>query len=325
MSRERLKDHANSMYYDILETDGLTYYTPAAAGLGIIADYYNEKIGELIIICDHSKDHRAFSLRKFLNEEAESKFKQISESSDISPLGIILYCSAHSTPILLADDNVIIIFESVSQAPGDLDFSYYKSYERLAAEYPQYNFFFNHGIRQADFFSCIVDAMAILKDAVKIKDIAKVLEERIVTEESENIINRRHIGGIRRSRASSKLLEMAASTKTEIDYLPKAENFHLFYMPEELLKTAQISYFLQISNADGEKKLSSSKGLTLHEKRSKHFDYETSRNHYLFDKGKNYAKIIDERVGDTRTPAESIMPESYYGLLSISKADCHKK
>jgi hypothetical protein len=154
-----------------------------------------------------------------------------------------------------------------------------KGYFRIADLFPEARFYLNAGTRQADEGSCMTDALCILKEALQLPDLIALLE-------AKNIIHH----------------EAFQQNPTSIFRVPKAPNFSLFRMPEQLLFTAQVSAYLEEAGADLSVALRG--GRTLGEYRE-HFVIHVSLlkngtpiasnvNSYLYFKGIEHKRILDQ-------------------------------
>jgi hypothetical protein len=277
-------------------------YQPTPKGAKIVADYYNEKYGTSISVVDHTNSDVA------ANNPLE-RFKKFSEQLALEehsldkPKGFILmHGQNHAIPVLMTREkqedgpqkDYMVIFDSTSG-------SSIKGYYNVANMFQDKQVLLNNGTRQADSQSCITDALAILKDASRIKNLGtNLLRKKAFNYEEYDAQKRKDEG-----RPPNRF----KSTKIEND------NFLVFNMPGKLCKTAQRSEFLQSSSADMSERVISNKSdsFSLMEKRSSSQslvsmigkgnskdgdinDKTLGINRYLHKKSKRHAEIIDEKL-----------------------------
>lgn len=199
----------------------------------------------------------------------------------------------HAVPVLISrehDKNYMIVFDSTSGPRR-------KGYITIANLVPNYKLLLNDGTRQADNGSCVTDALSILKDALRIQQLASNIE----------------------AHKSVSIDVLTPSPERQSSLAPvrlNQANFSLFNMPELLLKTAQISNY--VINADAnldviirspDKPLRNGQGnikpATLKQRReldeltvsfNRSPEQYVGINSYLFKKSKKHAAIIQNEV-----------------------------
>ncbi len=205
-------------------------YQPTTEGMIALSQKYKDKYGVNIHIIDERVfgDHEEQALKRIGRVNKEKGIDSF--LLDDKPVGIILmHGEHHAIPILLSkegDQKFMIIFDSNSGAriPG---------HYRLGNDFPEFQVMINLGTRQADATSCITDSISILKDALRMEGLGSyLLEHKAVTESAPTAPNTER-------QAPKRFFG-----------IPKPDNFTVFKMPEELLKTAQSSEFVTISDPD---------------------------------------------------------------------------
>lgn len=196
-------------------------YQPTPMGIAELCDHYSKKYSIDLISIDFSKilesGSNALNFFKYLQQN-----ESFINVNDGEARGIILsHGSFHAIPVLIYKKNDIqsmVVFDSTSGCR-------IKGYYNMANLFPSFQFFLNAGTRQADEGSCITDAICILKEALMIKDLIDILQ--------------------------NKICHTAPSfVSTSPWQLPEPLNFRLFYMPEKLLLTAQSSKYVTDAGAD---------------------------------------------------------------------------
>jgi hypothetical protein len=264
-------------------------YQPTIKGMAVLAEHYRKKYDIDIRIVDQSAtgipgDYTKSRLGEFKRFLAAHGEELEADLEDGKQIGLILCHNAnHSIPLVMSRDDerktVLTFFDSL--AAGQVN-----NYRFAATElFPEYTVLLNQGTRQADRQSCMADSVAILKDALRMRDLAQhILDHKIVAKSSSD---------------SDSDDEVEGSKET---------NFKLFRMPEELLKTAQVSEFFakaepdpaKIITAGGksleEKRDASKIAVTIHEKGVGEAR-EIPVNSYLHTKSRRFAEIICEELG----------------------------
>ena len=282
----------NPEFYEKLDTGSeyegrrLTAYLPTAKGSKILANYYNRKYpGINIEIIDHS-DSISLSLSRFLTD-----YKRGIIPLKNDPTGFVLYCSGHTTPIIMSKNNIIILDSSDSDGVD-------RVYKTIADQEKEFNFFLNYGTRQSDKYSCSIDAIAILKDALRIPDFIDLIKIRTKENFPNGSKESDFFSPIKRMGMSISDLSSAPYVKDDKEILT-SDNFHQFYLPEELLKLAQRPSFIRDSNPDYDRPLTTSKrGETLRTSLAKQYLEVPHLNYYLLIKGYDYAKSINRAVSE---------------------------
>lgn len=248
-------------------------YQPTPKGVAELCKHYNTKynIDMQILEIQHSNNRE---LKRFetLNE---SELLNISEGKSRGV--ILLQEQNHAVPVIITkQDNKLMIFIFDSTSGGCT-----KAYYNVANLFPNALVYLNSGTRQADSSSCITDAICIVKDALRIKNLAQLIQSKTVKENFSS------------SPTASKL---------KINRITKPNNFSLFQMPEQLLKTAQRSLYLE--HADKNMVITPKKNRTLDYYRNKYTlqvsltkDLDANLpsstiNTYLFNKSRKHKKIL---------------------------------
>lgn len=276
--------HAKPCDYKIL-VDGVyiepQVVQPLPNGAQIIADYYKEKYKVDIRIVDHTQsvesgDNITARFKQFQKETLTTHSNENNQAVGY----ILMHGLHHAIPVIMTREenkDYLIIFDSTSGSRK-------KGYYQIANIIPDVTVLLNNGTRQADTGSCVTDALCILKDALRIEGIANYLiKNKLVAAGSQTPSPER------KSVATATLLY---------------NNFSIFSMPERLLKSAQVSDYLTVSDADMNAVIST-KGTTLEERREKdklivtlnrNPPKETGINNYLYQKSQRHAKIILDEV-----------------------------
>ena len=299
-------------------------YQPTTAGMEILTEHYKTKYAVDIRVIDQSKaevigdnlKHRFAAFKTFLDSKKDEIEKEISAGKQIG--FVLTHGCNHTIPLIISKDRdgnkVMTIFDSTS-GPRT------KGYYLIANMFDDYNLMLNNGSRQKDGQSCMVDSIAILKDALRMPDLAQYLiTHKIMREERAREEDEKEAGAAARPR------QFFGTALTR-------DNFKLFLMPEELLKTAQRSEFAEESKPD-ETKIITASNKTLEQKRGEnrvtvHFDREEGGdlkiNQYLHKKSWKYAKIISEEL-EKRTPSvpSSSTRGAAAGAVSPTAEECLK-
>lgn len=256
---------------------------PTPKGARILAEHYNAKYKINMSILDHGEtsiagDKLLPRFELFHNQTLPS----LLPLKDDLPVGVLLmHGSHHAVPIILSKENgknYMMIFDT-NAGPRK------RGYYPIANLFPDFTILLNNGTRQADNGSCVTDGISILKDALRMKNLGSYLfaEKLISIDESEKHISPR---GRPRQFFGTPL---------------KQENFSIFMMPEELLKSAQISKYVTHAKADMEKVVTKN-NQTLSERRARDtvtvsFNskplVDVGINGYLYKKSLKHADIID--------------------------------
>ena len=255
-------------------------YQPTYEGMVLLSEKYNEKYEIDIRIVNEVDfgDHEPTALKRIRRFKNNADIDTIIESE--KTVGIILmHGENHAIPILFSreeDKKYMIIFDSSSGAriPGHYP---------IGNDFPDFQVMINLGTRQADGTSCITDAICILKDALRMEGLGSYLMQTKAVEDDAKKDETRE----------APRLFFATS---------KPDNFTVFRMPEELLKTAQREDFIEKSEADRKKMITKSND-TLDQKRykdratvafnGKPFE-PTGINRYLHEKSKRHAEYLDK-------------------------------
>lgn len=297
-------------------------YQPTTAGMEILAEHYRKKYAVDIRIVDQSKaeiigdnlKHRFAAFKTFLDSKKDEIEKEISAGKQIG--FVLTHGCNHSIPLIISRDHdgnkVMTIFDSTS-GPRT------KGYYLIANMFDDYNLMLNKGSRQKDGQSCMVDSIAILKDALRMPDLAQHLISHKIAETERSEEDGKEGGATARPR------QFFGTALTR-------DNFKLFLMPEELLKTAQRSEFVEESIPDKTKIITAS-NKTLDQKRVEdrvtvHFNREGGDlkiNQYLHKKSWKYAKIISEELEKKAPEVPSTSPRGAgAGAASPAPEDCLK-
>lgn len=251
---------------------------PTLGGAERLCSYYGKKYEIDMRVVEVTSDlgHCAEVGRfKFLKDNAQY-YSDIHEGKS---RGLILFkIGGYSVPVIIkkVDDKFkFLIFDSTS---GPCIKTYYK----VAELFPEGTVYLNIGTRQADTTSCISDAICILKDGLRIVDLEQQVEAKAVQE----------------GEVSSPVSHSALKLRVN---MIKPNNFHLFRMPEALLKTAQRSAYLE--GADLTQIIDEKKNFTLASYRdrfrltvslySSKKNEPSQINSYLFNKSWRFKKILD--------------------------------
>lgn len=259
---------------------GPMIYQPTTEGMVELAEKYRKKYKVEIKIIDERDwgAHEPVALKRIRRFKDKADIESFLKAD--KPVGVILmHGENHAIPILFSkekEEKYMIIFDSSSGAsiPGHYP---------LGNDFPNFQVMINLGTRQADSTSCITDAICILKDALRMNELGSyLLEYKSVT------------GNIDDSQTREAPRLFFATRKPE--------NFIIFKMPEELLKSSQREDFILKSEADLDKLITKNND-TLAQKRNKSritvsFNdkpkEETGINGYLHSKSKNHARYLDE-------------------------------
>jgi hypothetical protein len=259
---------------------------PTPEGMEILAQRYCQKYQiDLRVYDGRSIEEGDQLIKRFEAFKAQFDFGSLSETRTT---GIILsHGQNHVVPLLFSQENgqkFLIIFDSTSGTRM-------KGYYPIANLFPDYQVLLNFGTRQADDGSCVADALSILKDALRMPELGTYLTENKLHEIVEEGSGRKIFFGT-----------------------PKPNNFKIFLMPEELLKTAQISKFVENSNPDLDKTITKNNE-TLGQRRQRDrtlvsFNRDETKevgiNAYLHKKSQKYRQILDQQ--SEQLPSKSPEP-----------------
>lgn len=269
--------------------DGLFYVEPQiiqplAKGAEVIAKYYSNKYGVNIVIIDHSQTVEAgYNLTKRFQHFCQHTLPTLALTNNSSAGFILMHSDHHAVPVVISrenDKNYMIVFDSTSDKRK-------KGYIQIANLVPDYYLLLNDGTRQADNGSCVTDALAILKRALRINQLAT------------NLITHKFV--------SIDTLTPSPDRQSAV-VQPKLQqnNMGLFNMPEVLLITAQISKFVENADADLNVVINTKEiPETLGQRRARddltvsfNRGPETSVgiNSYLFKKSRKHADIITAEI-----------------------------
>jgi hypothetical protein len=248
-------------------------FQPTPAGLKMLCRHYSRK---------YSIDLRCVDLRDDVisGDNIRYFFEYLRSATHLLDLaegqarGLVLsHGQHHVVPVLIIKKNDIkymFVFDSSSG-------SRVRGYFSLANIFIDYQFYLNLGTRQADEGSCMTDAICILKEALMIPEFTDLV-------------------------ASKQITEHESFAPGRFFTCPKPDNFYLFKMPEKLLLTAQITRYLEQSDADESVILRG--GRSLREYRDDFLlpvildKNETSSitpiNGYLYLKSEEHKKILDD-------------------------------
>jgi hypothetical protein len=271
-------------------------YQPTTAGLEVLAMHYNEKYGLDINIIDNAGKFEAgenlgdhFSeFKKYLDANKAAIEAKIDKGGQAG--FVLCHGSYHVVPLMISRDDagnkVMTIFDS-SSGPR------IKGYHSIANMFDDYNLMLNQGTRQSDTNSCMTDSIAILKDALRLKGLAQHIIEHKISD-----------------RAAEAEAERPVATKaTPL----KRDNFKVFLMPEELLKTAQVSEFVDEAKPDMKRMVTASEK-SLETKRAQNTtqikvngkEVESFPiNSYLHKKSRRFAEIINHQLEKMGAAAEA--------------------
>ena len=291
-----------------LGTINITVYQPTPDGAMILCDRYRSKYSINLQCVDLRGNIRnpenIIDYFSYLHAHPE-----LLDVSDGKPRGLLLtHGSHHAIPILLCERygmRHIVVFDSSSG-------SRIKGYFKPANSFDDHRtlFYLNHGTRQSDGYSCITDGICILKEALMIDELIGVIHNKIVAEHP--------------SLAPYKGPE--GYTPLNIAFTKKPDHFRLFYMPEQLLVTAQRPTYLTESGADLSAMLRG--GKTLGEYRDHYSSTVTlskedgdaayNLNSYLFFKGEEFRNNLNA-IYDAEVGKHSPMPTIDERMPSPSK------
>ncbi len=257
-------------------------YQPTPEGVDILCDYYCKKYNITLQTYEVKAVHHNQERASF---EELSKSRLIKEITNGEKIGVILSNEQnHAIPVLLFKKNDrlhLYIFDSTSGP-------YISSYYDIARIFSDAKVYLNNGTRQADKVSCITDAICVLKDALRINNLNELIELKIANEPCAL------------AHPSSRIKKL---------YKLKPANFSLFNMPEQLLKTAQRSTYLELSGADLETVINPKKNSSLRAFRESHSikaqvtdsrarTQIASINNYLFFKSNRHSLILDQQCSN---------------------------
>lgn len=251
-------------------------YQPTPEGVSALCAHYSKK---------YKINLRHLDLQHVLRESnsLQTAFKFLVKAKYLESLpeealtGVVLTNGQkHAIPLLISKfgENIqLAVFDSTSGPT-------IRGYFQIAMLFPKVHFFLNSGTRQSDSFSCITDAICILKEALQIPGIFKLIH--------------------------SKLIQVHPSLlprKSRFIKLPtKPENFNLFHLPERLMLTAQRSKFVKELDPDFTTILRGGKSLKIFRQSYKFEAYIADNeklvpkkiNGYLFLKSKQHKELFDK-------------------------------
>lgn len=277
--------HVKSSGYRV-EVDG--YYVepiivqPTPKGARIIVKNYSEKYGITISVVDHSNHDLS-------GDNINQRFRALRDDFNTNdlvqgkPIGILLMHSLHhAVPVIFSwenDSKYLIIFDSTS---GNRK----RGYHYVANLFPEFNVLLNNGTRQADNGSCVTDGICVLKDALRIQALGTYLfQQKIIA----------NISPDKNSIIANRIIQPIQLNQ---------DNFFIFHMPEELLKSAQISTFVDAAKPNLDKVIGS-KDAKLHEHREKYRtmvlfnggdETRIPINRYSHAKSQMHAELIDRSI-----------------------------
>lgn len=299
--------------YDLsIEGIDSKFYNPTAQGLRKIAAHYKEKYGIDIEIFETNKD----GLFNFMESNKEV-LKKLPSTEEKKVFGFVLYNEGHTTSVAvikhLGEDH-IIIFDSINNN---------RFYEYVAQNFPDFIFLSNYSNdnsgRQSSKYGCRIDAISIMKDALRLEDFLEQVTSRIKIDDSECC------GGAGKEASSTLLPETESfdffDAKEELAERRLSRNFKLFRMPEELLKTCQRSSFLEGCEPYMSSRLATTKtSLTLEEKRAKHTHSSCSTgkevNAYILEKSHRYHDLL---LSHSDASDQRVAPSTTSKITSFSK------
>ncbi len=267
---------------------------PYASGAEIIAKHYFNKYGVQIVIVDHSKIvENGDNLLKRFQAFCTDTLPHYSLNNNSAIGFVLMHDTNHAVPVLIScenDKNYMVVFDSTSGPRR-------KGYIAIANLVPHFKVLLNDGTRQADNGSCVTDALSILKDALRITQLATNIEAH----KSVSIDTLTPSPERQNSFAAARLNQ---------------PNLGLFNMPEPLLKTAQISNYVIKADANLDtvirspnKPLTDDQGnvkpATLRQRRAadeltvsfnRKPEQSVGINSYLFNKSRKHAAIIKAEV-----------------------------
>jgi hypothetical protein len=282
-----------------LGTINITIYQPTTEGAMILCHHYRSKYNINLQCVDlrgriHNPEN-ALDFFSYLHDNPE-----LLTVSDGKPRGLLLMHGCHhAIPVLLWEHDEMrhmVVFDSSSG-------SHIKGYFKIANLFDDHRtlFYLNHGTRQSDGASCITDGICILKEALMIEDLMSLINNKIVAEHP----------------CFEPYKGPEGYTPLNLAVTKKPDHFRLFYMPEQLLITAQRPTYLTESCADlsvvlrcgktlGEYRDHYSSTVTLSKEDG---DATYNLNSYLFFKGEEFRNnlnaIYDAEVGK-RSPMPTI-------------------
>lgn len=271
-------------------------YRPTAKGLEILVKHYREHYDLDIRL---AKDSHGL-LTEFLHDHGAEISAELLEKRG-HKIGFLFDEGSHITPIIFSQNsagkNEVIIFDST---PTMAEIA------KIARAFPGFQFYLNKGVRQADTDSCGIDAVAILKDSLRIDDLFDIIKERESDSSRTGLMRTSRISNL--AAITTEEAETFLKERTESSSLPP--NLKLFLMPEALMKTAQRPKFFDLTNPDKSQVICTTKGKTLQEKLDQHWvdtaDDSTRVNIYLTQKGYKFASIICASLA--RTPPSDVEP-----------------
>lgn len=253
------------------------FYQPTPEGVALLCTHYSQK---------YSIDLRMFDFRGHVEvpDNCFYMFKHFQECGvldtlkDNSLTGFVFsHGQFHAIPVVVVKQEGKISIACFDSTSG----SRTKGYFRIANLFPEANFYLNCGTRQADSSSCITDAICVLKEALQLENLFKLIEAKKLVEHSS----------------------LASQTRF-FSALPQPKTFTLFHMPEQLMLTAQLSKYLTNEEVASDLSVLLRGGMTLGESRE-HFRMQVSLtqgetiavtgiNSYLFKKSQQHKHWFDQ-------------------------------
>jgi len=253
---------------------------PLPAGAVILAKRYNQKYNININIVDHTNVVQRGDVLK-------DRFAKFRETFDIKkfeegkPVGFLLmHGLQHVVSFIISRENnkvYMIIFDSTSGSRKG-------GYKVIANMFAECEVLLNDGTRQADVGSCVADGLCMLKDGLRMPNLGTYI-------------------------FNEKLLQSSPRKDTRTPGRPTffgtqltQDNYFIFRMPEELLKSAQVSQYVDNATPDLNRVITKNNE-TLGERRERDRaivsfnnspSVDVGINRYLHKKSHQYAQIIDD-------------------------------
>ncbi len=204
------------------ELNQLFIYQPTPEGIEVLCQHYSEKYKIKLQCIDCRNEFKTL-------DDVYSYFFYLQSNPEVLQLeegekkGLIFsHGQNHAVPVVICKkdgvQSMIVLDSSVGNS--------IKGYYRMAALFPEFNFYVNQGTRQSDGLSCITDAVCILKEALQIEELVSLVDSKKLRADDLAYQPNRFFSGTR------------------------PERFNAFKMPEQLLVTAQVSRYLEQAGAD---------------------------------------------------------------------------